>query len=430
MRHTFHLLCFLILLTGCKEKPTTVIPNPVSLLEMMGVCVGPNIDGYFKMQSFQPKEVIPNVRYYYLQEKDFDYQGDPASYDVVPCPVPCDDYSCWNTGRTPMADHKYRICKLRQAFEEVYVSWEAIFVKGKQRGYPNKWYSAEEWGKEPQAIARNAQNYTEAWLKTYCVAGDCLVDVLEIGNEPWGKTHPGVEAYHAILNGVIESFTTFFGSKDPEGWKIKLSTPGFQARASRPGLHDGVAEMIPPKLRKYFSYLSIHAYSRSADGRFDGSPMRNHPKSFYYQIRALEQWRRENMPQAKLNLTEFGWNSKDIGDQQQCDYLIQSLMIAQRFGVHRAFIYQIEDTPGDDLFNSMGLFNNKTRKPKPVYQELSTFLEKFGDLHFMAIYEENEERISYGFGKGKRISHLFTWNLKSNSLEVKEMKEKISGKGV
>ena len=75
-------------------------------------------------------------------------------------------------------------------------------------GYSNKWYTKEEWGGTPSIIRANAKQYVEAFAATFCptdLSRRCLVDVLEIGNEPWGEGEsstnpdddtPGVEGYH------------------------------------------------------------------------------------------------------------------------------------------------------------------------------------------------------------------------------------------
>ncbi len=385
---------------------STNISPPIA--EMVGVCAGPNVDGFIKAGKLPG--IIPHFRYFYLQEKDFPGNMVPAAYLPPACPFPCDNYTCWNENESPFADNKYRLCNLEKSFQSVTVAWEAINVKGKNRHWPDKWFAEKEWGSDIEDIKERTYQYTTRFLETMCPQGNCIIDVLEVGNEPWGLQCPGQEAYFAIQEGVIEAFKAFFASGDPNEWGIKLSTAAFQAKQTRNNLLDGIEAMVPKELRPYYHYISLHAYARDKNGRPNASPIAGGDLSFFNRIKNLENWRRQHMPHAKINLTEFGWNSSEqrgVGERLQINYLLQALLIAQRFGIHRTFIYELEDQPKVDQYNSMGLYENGNHQPKPVYFALEKFLEKYGNLHFVKVIEENASGFEYEFQTPNKGSYRF-----------------------
>ena len=417
------LVLLLLVICGCQSAnkiPETLKVNySPTISEMLGVCAGPNVDG-FTTAGILP-DYIKNFRYFYLQEKDFINQTDPSSFQPIPCPLPCNKFDCWNITKSSFADNKYRLCRLDKAFENIHVTWEAIGVKGKMRPWPDKWYTDQEWGNNYEERVDNAFVYTKHFLQTICPEGNCIIQVLEIGNEPWGLVCPGMETYHAIQEGVIKAFIDFFGSEEKEEWKIKLSTGAFHGKQSRPKLLDGIEEMTPKKFRKYYDFISIHAYARDSKGSVNASPIDGGEFSFYNRIAEMERWRQENMAHAKLNLTEFGWNGDNqngVGEEKQINYLVQALLIAQRFGIHRTFIYELEDQPKVQMFNSMGLYEAGSHKPKGLYFALEDFVKKYGQLQFIEVIEESNTGFKYGFGMNNKITYIFQGNYSTGKVLV------------
>ena len=417
------LLFFLLIFLGCtnhKEEVNNFSTPPSSTLsEMLGICAGPNVDGFSKSKSLPT--FIQNFRYFYLQEHDFTSRGLPRNFSPSPCALPCDNYDCWSAPKSSFAGNKYRLCRLKTHFKKIHVAWEAINVNGKTRHWPDKWFTDKEWGTNYEERVENSKIYTLAFLKTICPEETCIIDVLEVGNEPWGVECPGLETYHAIQEGIILAFRSFFNSEKPEDWPIKLSTGAFQAKRSRPNLLDDIESMIPEHLRQYYDFISLHAYARGPNGSMNTNLIDGGEKSFFNRLKTMEAWRSKHMPGAKVNLTEFGWNAsstKGVGTSKQINYLIQALLVAQRFGIHRAFIYELEDQPKVTLFNSMGLFENGNHKPKPLYFALKEFLENYGDLQFVKILQETDNEFEYGFGKQDSVTHIFQGNFQTGEVFV------------
>ena len=100
------------------------------------------------------------------------------------------------------------------------------------RKFPDKWYTREEWGWNDESIQENAFNYIKGFAATFCpsdTAKNCDIDVLEVGNEPWGENTPGRAGYHAILRGAVQAFKEVYGP-DKSKWRMKISAAALDAR--------------------------------------------------------------------------------------------------------------------------------------------------------------------------------------------------------
>lgn len=130
-----------------------------------------------------------------------------------------------------IADMKGWVNRLRKMKEDgmhIRVSPEMLKkLSGITRGFPDKWYRAEEWGCTAASIQKNAATFIDVFL-TACKSpnGSYYFDVFEIGNEPWGQ--PGLNAYRAIAAGIIEGCVNHFGNKNADSWPITLSHAAFQ----------------------------------------------------------------------------------------------------------------------------------------------------------------------------------------------------------
>ena len=396
-------------------KTENTAPHPETYRSMLGVTGGTNWDGLPSVNPVQ--HFIPNARSFHLMEIDFRYTGNPANYDVIPCLSDCDEFSCFpkvsglpmaaNEGST-LAYYKYRYCqKWYPQFAEVYASLETITPYYKNgyfdgqfviRPYPNKWYTAEEWGGSAEAIEQNAYQYATSFAMTFCpqdTTKACLVNVLEIGNEPWG--YPGPTAYHNIIRGVVHAFQDYYGYADPGKWRMQLSAAAFQADKPDSGLHDYVADMVPADMRPYLHYLSIHPYAFHREKR-TLTEMPESADGDFLRIKNLGIWKEQHMPHAKVNVTEFGWNAYSngpsfpgIGEGGQAAYTMRALLMMGRYQMHRAFIYELIDQPSVSLFNSTGLLQ-ADGTPKKVYYTLENFAQKLGHLRFLKALREDVQK--------------------------------------
>lgn len=414
-------------------------PNPATYSEMIGVTGATNWDGLPDPNPIS--HFIPNARSFHLMEIDYGYVSNPNEYQVVPCTSECNAIPCYpdsstdlpgpNSGASTFAYYKNRYCtKWEPYFNKVFASIESItpyFKNGENpdsgfviRKYPDKWYTTEEWGGTPEKIRANAKHYAKNFAITFCPTDTnktCLIDVLEIGNEPWGI--PGPETYHAISRGIVDAFKEYYNSDDPADWRMKLSSGAFQADVYPSDLNDYIDLMVPADIIPYLDYISIHPYAFSPVN----NKITEHPESQrgnFLRIKNFEEWRRQKAPHTKINVSEFGWNSKTpypgnpgVGEIAQGTYLIRALLLMSRYGVDKSFIYELEDMPGVDLFNSTGILE-KGYEPKKSFYALEKFMTRFGGLRFVkALLEEEEENGTHAYLLGNtnnEPTHLVVWN--------------------
>ena len=404
-------------------------PNPISFYEMLGVTGGTNWDAHSKPNP--AKGIFRNARSFHLMEIDYRYLTNPASYNVQICSADCDNVNCYPSdecslpegpySKSTFAYYKARYCgKWKPNFDTIYASLEAItpYFKDKRcqsggfewKSWPDKWYTAEEWGVDTSRIRQNARHYAYAFAASFCPADtamDCVVNVLEIGNEPWGD--PGKTAFHALSRGMIDGIKDYYQSDNPKDWRMKISTAAFQADIPNSKILDYIEEMVPFDIRSYFDYISIHPYAFNANNELIETPESKEGK--FLRIKNFERWRQEKMPHANLNVTEYGWNSDDkgekfsgVGEEGQAIYLNRANLILARYGVHKAFIYELFDQPHVDLFNSTGLITRSNKSKKKSFLAIEKFQKLLGEKIFLKalIENSNPKNGCYAYILGKK----------------------------
>ena len=310
-------------------------------------------------------------------------------------------------------------------FTEMHSALESIFPKYNgacpnttiNRGYPNKWYSLTEFGGLSNA-AVNFKNYVLSFLKTNCpkdLNKPALVDVLEIGNEPWGDPYPGKDGYHQLLIGTVAACREYYGTGNPALWRIELSLAAFRAHDAGPGPFGEqfyyVDEAIPDTLKHYFSYANIHPYafnivqfnSGNLNAGVTETPESNN--GAFLTFKNMIEWKNQKMPNAKVNITEFGWNSGvlndgcgALGESTQAAYYMRAYLLAARYDIHRAFVYGYTDMNEYPLYCTTGLFkdivNNVARKSyKSIITTANSALK---DARFLKALSENADQAANG----------------------------------
>ena len=78
-------------------------------------------------------------------------------------------------------------------------------------------------------------------------------------------------------------------------------------------------------------------------------------------MKNMKDWMAQNMPNAELNLGEFGWNStagdNPLGEANQAAYVMRAFMLAMRNDIHRAFLYAFQDNEECPLYCSTSLYD-------------------------------------------------------------------------
>lgn len=462
-------------------------PNPTSFEDLIGANAGKEIGQ--NRTSFKATGVIKNLRSFHIMGSDYGNGFFPNEQTILPYPCDCGDefYQCASqTCRDEESERvkafgfrnwKAHYCDWKKGYEMEYIqaSLEAIFPKlgsvcefdenfnciqvphpctkyGFGRNYPNKWYTQEEWGGSFDNIRRIAATYAENFAATFCpddTRKQCLVNVLEVGNEPWGRGDdkkvdtpddtPGKEGYKAICWGVIDGLTTHYNSSNPKDWRMKLSTAAFEAYTTTPGCGDDpnqyIEVMVPndfqngKSLRSYFDFVSVHNYAFPQATLCQDQNLRKIPESsdgLFLALKNMKKWMDTKMPQAKLNITEFGWNSRSapgcyaVGQANQAAYLIRAFLLVARYDVYKAFAYAFYDHEEEPLFCSVGLQVEHTHEEKKALKAIRKMNQIFGTKHFIKVIKEqaDEGEFAYLIGDFDAVSkkgkptHLVTWRAK------------------
>ena len=151
--------------------------------------------------------------------------------------------------------------------------------------------------------------------------------------------------------------------------------------------------------------LNFHHYSNDAGGQDDRAKHAVSPEDDQLKQRlvALVKYRNRHLPDLKIYLSEFGYDSNPRsiqaprGDdslyvlEMQAKYLVRSLLLAQASGIDGAFIYMFRDVnaPNPNKYMSSGLTAEKwnQHRPKPAYYMLKNLKSVLGDF----VFEEHEQ---------------------------------------
>jgi hypothetical protein len=318
----------------------------------------------------------------------------------------------------------------------------ANFVQSSQYEFPSKWFTESDWGSNDAERKLNAKAFATMFARTYSPkASDCatcpkLVDIVEVGNEPWGYINP--TTYHNIMMGMIEGFDEYYG-KDTLN-KIRILPGSFQGHhvensnpVSVADVHswrDYINTRLPAASKCVLDGVNIHLYSNTLNGnnltlnnsypeKVNQSGAQVTASSFFYTVKNLWKWLKDN-PLAKKNIfiTEFGWDSegcsadRSVGVKTQAFYTIRNLLMMGRYGVKRANLYQIEDDPnvgcGFAYFAS-GVFKENLA-PKYIFKALENFVQKMGDTKFhYALREDPNDVFAYILEKQDKPTHMVAW---------------------
>lgn len=266
---------------------------------------------------------------------------------------------------------------------------------------------------------QSAYNYGNAYAKHFGTKqGNGLVCTIEVGNEPWAYN---AKTYRSILEGMakgakkadptIEVFPCALQAADPEAETHGMFKNYIGARISK--------EVIP-----YLDGINVHAYSYILDESGQRrSTFPEHKNSTFWEILNAIEWRDKNMPRKKIYLTEWGYDGEGGGEgctHPECvsegaaaNYSLRTLLIAARLGLHRAtWYFYANSEENSSLFTRSGLTTSKRFgfKKKEVYHVLRNLIEKYGDLHFTEVLQENSSGWVYAFSSANGVKkYIIAW---------------------
>jgi hypothetical protein len=283
--------------------------------------------------------------------------------------------------------------------------------------------------------------------------GNGMVDVMEVGNEPW-RTSAG--NYSKILRGMVK------GAKKANP-TIQITPCALQATVKRldsstPWLKNYIGTRIPQTLADSLDGLNTHIYSylTQPNGSEVGT-YPEHPESSFREILNFVRWRNTNMPTKPVYVTEYGWDSgpKDnsvngcnfsecVDTTSHAYYNVRATMMLTRYGVARAICYfhanhnsAYRVNPTDTLIYSNQKFTrsglqyryysfNKTNTdnqnytnqwlasyvPKKAFYAMEEFRTLLGDASFLSVAKEDSGAYIYFFGDAatNTVTHVAAWS--------------------
>ncbi len=410
-------------------------PNTHTFDDLLGINAGQEWDQFYNGQGhykFNPAaEIFNYVRSFHTMESDYPCGDFPTDGGPDFCAGSGCGWGRMNNYVTRYDDWDDDVDYIIASLESIKYMYEnsnggcSAYSGG--RSFPDKWFTRGEWGTSNADIRQNARDYGRAFIQLFCPDDNsrpCLVDMLELGNEPWGE--PGVSAYHAICRGIIDACVAEYGTTNRNGWRMQLSSAAFQAYQSTPlyncgscnySVSDYVGTMLPTDVRNSLSALNIHPYS------FENCSynLTEHPESSqsdFQRLKSMIKWAEDNgMANRDLNVTEYGWDEHHVGRKTQAIYNIRATLMLARWGVDRAVLYETIDNPslGNQIYASSGIFDAQgfrtAKGVKPNLLAFAKFKHLLGDkIHIKSIEEQSNGAYAYLLGDSpSEPTHVVVW---------------------
>ncbi len=423
-------------------------PSPYSYGEMIAVNDGGN-RFYDYTSSYANPTGLPNimleitdvVRYFVQMQEDFAVTPDVSQVPAVTNGNPI-SMTANNVGGQYFVNNKATLQGLKDQGFIVHACFAALSptdgTYATTRPFPEQWYFVNEWTNNPginyEGVKLSVKNYTTAFINTMsppdCTGNNCIVDVFEMGNEPWG--YPDPKIYHAIITGAWEAFNEVYGA--PANWKMKFVAPSFQAFRANILTCDNPTEInainlqtqpnyqicqydeigafldLPCSVMDDISAINIHPYGFQNGNIFTFKTEPEHPESEFNQIKNTVIWRDANFPNRDMKIysTEFGWSSQPEanngnGEQGQAANLLRGILIQSRYHIARTYIYNAYED-GNILYNwhalyetgdsnGIGYNNSLGGRKKPAFFAVKDFKEQFGNKVFYQTVQEDRNGV-------------------------------------
>lgn len=160
-------------------------------------------------------------------------------------------------------------------------------------------------------------------------------------------------------------------------------------------------------------------------------------------IEAIAAWRDQNVPDAELWLTEFGYDTNPASplhapalgsltpEQVQAAWLVRSYLALAAAGVDRAAMFMLRDvkSSGGGVFETCGLVTEKGQwKPKPSYHAVSALRSRLAGYRFAAEMPSGRPDVRiYRFEKAGSAPIFAIWCPTSEDKRVARFKLPVEG---
>ncbi len=227
-----------------------------------------------------------------------------------------------------------------------------------------------------------------------------LVDMLEIGNEPWNYPK---KIYYDIFSGMAKGVYSVSGTK--------VLPCAVQAYQKQTAARNYIANFVQAADTPYIKGLNTHIYPYIFDNR--GKHIAVIPedrRSQLYSMANLHRYIMHNMPGKKIYVTEFGYDSNGGGENcihsecvsetEQATYGVRMALILWRLGAEKLYWYFFANINYTSfLHNRSGLTSSyaKDFRKKLSFEAFKTLYDQIGNFRFDKVLLENNQVYAYLF---------------------------------
>ncbi len=270
-----------------------------------------------------------------------------------------------------------------------------------------------------------AYNYGKAFASHFAGTKH-LVDMIEVGNEPWGYSP---DVYKPLLKGMSAGIKSVS--------QVTVLPCAVQSYNKTGNNNDYISLYLSKDEALNIDGINTHIYPYVFDEK--GNRKALNPEDRRSQILSmnnLQRFIKQNMPGKKIYVTEFGYDS-DGGNEncthpecvtefEQAIYGVRMAMILWRLGAEKLYWYYFANVDYSSfMHNRSGLtssYKNKFKK-KLSFHAFETLLDKIGNYRFEKVISENTYLYSYLLvnpATGKKV--IIAWRpTKTNHKTVKRI---------
>ena len=323
-----------------------------------------------------------------------------------------------------------------------WVNWDREYKAWQKAGlsvqasiqFENETQAQEIWGDAFQA----AYNYGKAFALHFGKEqGNGLVNVVEVGNEPWDYD---AGFYRSILGGMAKGIKEADKTMVVLPCALQSGLPAMEQTDFKNYMGLRISEQEAP----YLDGLNVHYYSyiNNPDGsRKAVHP--EHPQSTFRGILNDIRFRNINMPGKAIYLSEWGWDSKGVGEvcdfdvcvteEAQALYAVRGALMMMRLGIDKVIWFFYANLPeSPTLYNRSGLTStlNKGFQNKKSFVAFQAIRHHIGQSYFLNTIREDEKAYIYLFGnKTGQPTHLVVWQpAAAENLAVQNIPLKMTNK--
>jgi hypothetical protein len=281
-----------------------------------------------------------------------------------------------------------------------WLNWDREYQNWKNNGF--KIDISLEFKQEnfPDTLWKNPYRESYAFGREYAqhfFEDHHLVNMIEIGNEPWDYPPALYRKILSRMNAGMKSVS-----------RVKVIPCAVQAYDPQKSDNNYIANYIDPSTRN-IDGLNTHIYSYvfQEDGtRTAVNP--EDPRSEVWSLANLLRFRDRNLPGKPVYVTEFGFDSNGAGEdcthsecvseKVQAIYAVRMAMILWRLGARQFYWYFFANVAYDSfLHNRSGLCGSyKTGfRPKLAFKYFYLLQQTIGNDHFVRIIREDKEVYAY-----------------------------------